>query len=337
MKLKYPIFITFLFFALYACETDNKKYFAGDFAAPEIESPASGSHVLLTEATAADLLTVSWDSARFGFPAALTYTVQIAKAGTYFESAVKIAETQESRAEIDYATLNNSVLIAGLVPETPTPVELRVSANINTHIETLYSEPVTITVTAYNVAVVYPILFVPGSYQGWNPGDSATIVTSPKADEIYEGYFYFPANTEFKFTGQPAWDPLNWGEGGNGKLQEKAGNIRVNQAGYYKVVANIRQLTYTLIPVSWQVEGSAVPGNSQPLTYNENDRTLEITAHFNAGGLVFKEKGAGNRVLGIYFGHQLTDDGTEILIPQSGTYTLTLDLKKYPYTFSLKN
>ena len=131
------IVFTSLSFILTGCETENKKYYAGDFINPEVKTPENGNDFILTEATANDSLTVAWTTAEFGFPAATLYTVQIAKAGTYFESAVKIAETQEKQVKVDYATLNNSILIAGLVPETPGEIELRVNAMVNENLQTL--------------------------------------------------------------------------------------------------------------------------------------------------------------------------------------------------------
>ena len=52
--------------------------------------PATGSHIVLTETSANDTVLFKWQRADFGFPAAITYAVQIAKPDTYFESAVKI-------------------------------------------------------------------------------------------------------------------------------------------------------------------------------------------------------------------------------------------------------
>lgn len=320
-----------------SCETENKKYYAGDFISPRLLEPVSGSKIILTEATAGDTLTLSWTPADFGFPSATTYTVQIAKANTFFESAVKIAETKDTVAHVDYATLNNSLLIAGLAPETPAGIEIRINATINNHIETLRSDPLPVTATAYNVEVTYPILFAPGSYQGWNAGDSSTVLTSPRANDVYEGYLYFTPDTQFKLTGQNDWNPLQWGYGGNGKLRKNGDNIPVGNAtaGLYKVVADITNLTYSITPVSWTIAGSATPDTGFPLAYDETGRILTVTADLRAGEFIFREKGAGNRILGIYFRNQLTDNGNQIVVPQAGRYKIVLNLKRYPYTYSL--
>lgn len=338
MKKQYPFFSLCLALLLSGCETDNKKYYAAEFTAPELTAPAAGTRITLTESGQNDSLEIAWDAADYGFPASVLYTVQMAKAGTYFESAVKIAETKETRIRTDYATLNNSALIAGFVPETPAEAEFRVTATVNDRLRSLHSEPVSLSLTAYNVSVTYPILYAPGSYQGWNPADPETVVTSPKADQVYEGYLWFTANTEFKLLGQPSWGELEWGSGGEGELAPRGGNIAVNNAaaGLYRLTADLTGLTYSAAPVTWSITGSATSGIPVNLNYDETARQLQITAPLTEGQFVFRETGAGNRTLGVYFGSQLMDDGSEIIIPAAGEYTVTLRLSRYPYTYSVE-
>lgn len=327
-----------LVFAVVACETENKKYYAQDFTSPEIIVPTGGSHITLTENAAADSLQFSWEPANYGFPAAATYTLQVAKAGTFFDPAIKIAETKQNHTGVSYATLNNSILIAGLVPETPAEVEFRVVTSINSYIQTLRSEPITLTVVAYNVSVNYPVVYVPGSYQGWNPGDTTTILTSPKANQVYEGYLWFTPQTFFKIVNKPSWGAPEWGYASPGKIKEGGDNIPVNNttAGLYKLTADLNALTYSALPVTWTITGSSTNNTPLLLTYNQTDGILAATATLSAGDLFFKETGAGNRILGQYFGQQLTDNGTGIPVPAAGIYTIILNLQKYPYTFQLK-
>lgn len=338
MKKRYLFSSLCLILLLAGCDTDNKKYYAKEFTEPVLTTPAAGSQLTLTEAQQSDSLEIAWEAADYGFPASILYTVQMAKAGTYFESAVKIAETKDTRIKTDYATLNNSALIAGFVPETPAEAEFRVIATINNHIQTLHSEPVNLLLTAYNVAVNYPILYVPGSYQGWNPADPQTVIASPKADQVYEGYLWFTVNTEFKLLGQPSWGNLEWGSGGNGKLTSGGGNITINNAtaGLYKLMADLNALTYSANPVTWSITGTATAGTPIQLNYDETTKQLQITATLSEGQFVFRETGADNRTLGVYFGNQLMDNGTEIIVPAPGEYTVTLNLSQYPYTYGVE-
>ncbi|MCB0854124.1 MAG: RagB/SusD family nutrient uptake outer membrane protein, partial [Bacteroidetes bacterium] len=41
----------------------------------------------------------------------------------------------------------------------------------------------------------YPVLYVPGGYQGWDPANTETVIKSVNSDSTYEGYFWFDANT----------------------------------------------------------------------------------------------------------------------------------------------
>ena len=338
MKKRYLFFSLCLSLLLTGCETDNKKYYAAEFTAPELTTPAAGTRLTLTEAGQNDSVEIAWHAADYGFPASILYTVQMAKAGTYFESAVKIAETKDTRIRTDYATLNNNALIAGFVPETPAEAEFRVIATVNNHLQSLHSEPVSLSLTAYNVSVTYPILYVPGRSQGWNPGDPETVVTSPNANQVYEGYLWFTANTEFKLLGQPSWGELEWGSGGDGKLAPRGSNIVVNNAtaGLYLLTADLTGLTYSATPVTWSITGSATSGTPINLNYDETARQLQITAPLSEGQFVFQETGADNRTLGVYFSNQLMDDGSEIIIPAAGEYTVTLNLSQYPYTYSVE-
>lgn len=93
------------------------------------------------------------------------------------------------------------------------------------------------------------------------------------------------------------------------------------------MIADINKLTYSVTPVSWSISGSATSNTAIPLTYNESDRTLKTNTHLTSGEFVFKETGAGNRILGTYFGNQLMDNGNQIVVPQEGEYTITLNLK----------
>ena len=45
-------------------------------------------------------------------------------------------------------------------------------------IKPVYSASVPQSITPYYVPIVYPLLGVPGNYQGWNPADSSTTIAS---------------------------------------------------------------------------------------------------------------------------------------------------------------
>ncbi len=100
-------------------------------------------------------------------------------------------------------------------------------------------------------AAAYPVIYVPGGYQkasGYSAGDwapdAAPQLASVSSDDKYEGYIYFAADAEFKFTAGPNWD-LNWGDtGANGTLEQNGDNIKAT-AGYYKINVDKNTMTYS--------------------------------------------------------------------------------------------
>jgi hypothetical protein len=139
-------------------------------------------------------------------------------------------------------------------------IEVKVVAVVkNTTIETLTSNAVTLTVTPYEVVIIYPHLNLPGSYttydgSSWSgSGTPYSRIYSLKFDNKYEGYIYMvnggsPANAvEFKFT------KVNWGDGEYSYsgtpgtlVSGGGGNISLASGGYYKVNADLNALTYSV-------------------------------------------------------------------------------------------
>ena len=138
--------------------------------------------------------------------------------------------------------------------------------------------------------------------------------------------------------GQPSWGELEWGSGGDGKLAPRGGNITVNNttAGLYKLVADLNSLTYSTTPVTWSITGTATSGSLVQLNYDETTKRLQVTTTLSEGQFVFQETGADNRTLGVYFGNQLMDNGSEIIIPTTGEYTIILNLSQYPYSYKVE-
>ncbi len=95
-----------------------------------------------------------------------------------------------------------------------------------------------------------PKLYVPGSYQGWDPS-TAPILLDENNDGNYVGTVEFPAETEeliFKFTSQSNWDGINYGQGNTeGSLSEdpSATNLMIPSAGLYLLTVNINNLTWS--------------------------------------------------------------------------------------------
>ena len=201
------------------------------------------------------------------------------------------------------------------------------------------------TVTSVNV---FSQLYVPGDYQGWNPGVAPSLA-SPNNDGIYEGFVNVPAggSYEFKITNQPDWNGTAYGDGGGGTVSTSGGNLKFPAGGYYKVNVDLNANTYSLTATSWSLIGSfAASGwsNDVDMTFNsgDNDWTGTITV---VDGDQFKFR--ANHDWGLNYGD---DNGTGKLILNganigdasknfslsAGTYAITLYLNNagfYTYKF----
>jgi len=186
----------------------------------------------------------------------------------------------------------------------------------------------------------YPVLYVPGSYQNWDPASAKTL-GSTGSNSQYEGYINLPANAQFKFTAGPSWD-INWG-GSAGVLVHNGDNLTVADAGYYKINADTAALTYSLTKTTWGVIGSATANgwdSDQPMTYDATNDVWTIDIDL-VGAATGKEiKFRANSAWDINYGDDGADgkleaNGANIKIPQSGNYRVTMKLGSPDYTYTI--
>ncbi len=190
----------------------------------------------------------------------------------------------------------------------------------------------------------YPVLYCPGSYQGWDPTNTTTVLASVNSDGNYEGYFNFvDAGTAFKFTTGPSWD-YNWGDtGADGTLDLGGTNIVAADPGYYKINVDTVAKTYTVVSTHWGLIGSSTAGgwdSDQDMTYNTETNMWEIYADLTEGFIKFR----ANDDWGINLGDNAADGilepgGADIAIASAGSYKITLKLgaPDYTYTVSLES
>lgn len=188
----------------------------------------------------------------------------------------------------------------------------------------------------------YTKLYVPGSYQSpdpWTPSNENTVLTSRNNDGIFEGYQFFPAGAQFKFTTNPDWT-VNYGDtGADGTLEANGDNINIAEAGYYRISVNLNALTYTLLKTEWGLIGDATAdgwNSDQNMTYDATENAWVITANLTAGEVKFR----ANDDWGLNYGDNdadalLEEGGANIAIPSAGTYIIKLFIDKPDYTYSI--
>jgi hypothetical protein len=184
----------------------------------------------------------------------------------------------------------------------------------------------------------YPEIYVPGAHQEWDP-PTAPALGSVSSDDNYEGYVWFDAGTEYKFTPARDW-VADWGDdGADGTLEAGGANIMAVDAGYYKLNVDVAGLTYTAEATSWGIIGDATPGawdSDTDMTYDAATDSWSAVITLGAGELKFR----ANDDWVIDLGDTDSDDvldygGDNIPITEAGSYLVTLFLGSPDYTYTL--
>ena len=313
---------------------------------PSITSPSAGTVFTLEEANAANLLDeFSWTAADFGFQAGISYALEIDAAGNDFADAITLGSVNDLKIDdIEVGRLNNILLAKGLPFGFENDLEIRVCATVSDQVDALCSESVAIKVNPFQAEVIFPILTVPGDYQGWDPADESTAVYSRKSDEIYSGFLYFgidPSN--YKFAQGLSWD-INWGDElpGDGTL-DAAGidnNIPTTEGiGLYYLICDLNTLTHSNMRTDWGVLGDATAGGwteDTDFIWDETRGVLSVTLDLSVGEIKFRANDADDFNFGDDFTNgTLEFDGENIPITEAGNYTIDLFLTVSDYNYVL--
>ena len=317
--------------ALYSCQKAAKDPVIGTFDKPVMQSPATGDTYVLTEDNASQTFeTFSWSAADFGYNAAVSYILQFDRDGNGFAEAKSLATTTQLEVELTVGELNNVLLSAEYLSDVASDVEFRIMGEVSDNTPNVFSKPITLTITPFEMIVDYPKIYVPGSHQGWAPDNPNTFLASKKSDDKYEGYINFPDdNAEFKFTPEPNWDN-DWGDDGfDGTLDAKGANIPMAVAGYYKMNVDINALTYTVLKTEWGLIGSATPNgwdSDQDMTYDATNDVWTITLDLVDGEIKFRANDDWGLNYGDTGGDKKLEEGGDNIPVTAGNYTITLDL-----------
>lgn len=188
----------------------------------------------------------------------------------------------------------------------------------------------------------YTVIYVPGSHQtdpSWDPA-SAPQLASVLDDNNFEGYVWFTAGNEFKFTQGPNWD-MNWGDdGADGTLDQNGANLVAAEDGYYKINVDLNNMTYTLTKTDWGVIGDATPGGwstDTNMSYDQETDSWSVVMVLTDATIKFR----ANDDWAINLGDDgadgiLEQDGANIAVT-AGSYLITLYLGTPDYTYSIES
>ncbi len=293
------------------------------------------NNAVLNQENADENITFTWERTNYGYNAAVTYTVQIAMAGTDFAEPVNLVSSTTTQASVTTAEFNQRLIALGIQADSEGEIEVRLRSRLDgTDIDDMFSNPSSMVVTPYFVELTFPRLYIPGDYQGWDPTRENTIIYSERSNNIYSGYIHvYGGSGFFKINEGPSWD-VNYGDNGaDGTLDQNGDNINVGaDFGTFKLDVDMNELTYTLgAPIKWRIIGSATPGGwdaDTDMTFNPDENVMEITTDLVVGELKFR----GNADWGSNFGDDNGDgvleaNGGNIQVPEAGNYTIRMDWK----------
>jgi hypothetical protein len=318
---------------LSACQKDKRTYVAADITAPAITSPGTGTSIAVTVPDSSQMLTITWRKPNYGVSAVVSYFVQIDSLGKNFKTYVNIGNlTTTNTLSLSYNILNNDLLNPlALTPNAASTIEVRIGSAIYGS-DTVYSKPVSIAFTSLQLDQ----LWLPGSYENYSPATAPTI-PSVIAKTTYEGFAYFSAAGNFKFTSAPDYNHINYGYASAGLLTTNgtAGGIGYNSAGVYLLDANVQALTYDAQYIqTFGIIGTATAdqwNGSTPMTYNTATGLWTITTSLTAGALKFRANDAWDINYGptnpsALSGAMVFNNPNAITITTAGTYTITMDM-----------
>ena len=283
----------------------------------------------------------AWTAADYGFTAAPVYTVMISVGGG---TPVELSAGPGASSAVSYETLNNKVQAAGAVADQVNEVTFTVSSVLTAADTPLVSAPVVVKITPYLPPPTY--LWIAGNLNVamWAPGSpQAPKLTSPAPGQEYEGMVDLTSGgaLEFKFCGQPDWNPDNWG-GTSAAFVHNGPNITDQTSGYYRMVVNngVTKIVTALKINTIGAIGNGVPGDwgsETKMTYDAAANTWTIPSIAITGGNEFKLRindNWDNSIGGTLDAATFTGGNFKLDVP-SGNYKMVFHAGVFPYKITL--
>jgi len=318
---------------------------------------ASSNNIVLSTANDNDTVVhFTWPAADFGPQPAITYTLQLDKpadTATWANTKAFAAGNNVLGFGFTGKDLNNLLNGMALPAGVADTVAVRIRSDVNQYngasstVAPVFSNTILLLVTPYGLS-----LYIPGAYQGWNPGTAPLLNPVQGRPGLYEAYENITGSGTqyFKYTSAPDWNHINYGDGGNGTFSTDgaAGGLFVPDGGYYELTANFNNNTWTATKTTWGIIGDATPGgwsNDTQMSYDAVNQVWTVTVNMIKNGsfkfrandqwvIDFGVDNNGNLLYADnpFFGY--TAGLNNLSVPADGNYTITLDLHtsgKYLY------
>jgi starch-binding outer membrane protein SusE/F len=374
MKKVILIFSVFVaIFLMIACEKDmdNPVLDTGQSTPPTVQSPADGTTFELLQVNEMDSVELfSWSAAQFNVENLpdIRYSMQVDLAGNDFANPVNLFTTTATSRQYTVAGLNMALISAGLPLGATSTIEARIFARVSdaSEYDNLYSTPITLTVTTYEVMVKPIYLLGSGTTVGWSNTDAlemAHLAESrfARVEHLEPGEEQFIKFISVLGQWAPQWGSDESATPESGPLIYRPTEdvpdplpIPVGEvAGAYYIEADTANLTYSTFLTSGNLYlvGDATPAgwdNTTGIPFEqETPHVFTLTVDLTAGGeLKFLEvpgewapqwgtNDAGTEESGklVYRPDDSFDDPANIPAPGAdGSYLITVDLTTMRYS-----
>ena len=324
-------------FALSACNDDEDiiKLDPSTFVAPKAEALASSTFTLSEENAANTASTFKWTTAEYGVNTTPKYTLEVDKKGNNFKAPKVVTATAATSYDITVKDLNVLAIDLGIEPFKQGELEDRIVSSVGSPAsQELTSNVIAIKVTPYptDLSTNWGVI---GSITNWTDGKDIPFWKSETSNVFVAYIDVNEANSEIKFRQDGKWD-LNYGDDGqDGKLEKGGANIKVADAGSYKVTFDLTNLTYKLEKYTWGLVGDASPngwaGPDTKLSYDGKLDAWTTTVTMKDGEFKFRQNNDWEK--GNFGGANgtLVEKGDNIKI-KAGKYKITANFTKKTYT-----
>jgi starch-binding outer membrane protein SusE/F len=242
---------------LFSCSEEEREPQMYLLDNPRIISPAGTKTYLLTEANMNSVAeTFIWTYAEFGFPAAVTYTLQFSQAGKSFATPINVVTTGNLGFSYKVSEFNQLMLAQSFKGGNQYAMEGRVKASLGDYAPAQYSPVFTFNVIPFEMKLPPIYLLGDATLNAWD--NQKAQVMSFWSVGVYGVVTPLQANKYIKaIKTLGAWAP-QWGQASgtwdSGKLAyrptesvaDPASIPSPPTAGDYLVVFNIDALTYTV-------------------------------------------------------------------------------------------
>lgn len=343
---------------LTACTVEKGPVFNPEDAVPSVLEPIDESYELADSVES--FFSLNFTPTDFGVEVARSYTAYVDLAGSSFANRQAIGTLNGTVGDdplsmvIGTADFNGAVLGLGAAFGEPVDVEIYVVASIMGESSVVAgtevaSNPIATTVTPYDMAKVYPKVYVIGDYCGWDHSQTLFLYSYAEDEENYVGVIDFGEGYEtngFKLTGDANWDNGNWGSGSMTSTDPEAPSITLWDDGgsgnitnystyrYYSFHFVKSSLTLNMnkgfnqVGIAGDLTGWA-DGADIVMTQMRSDQRFYADVEFPAaGGFKFRLDGLWDTNWGGTVDAPLSQGGDNISI-EAGNYRIYLDLNDW--------